>query len=539
MSTATKVSEEQCSPPDERKIKEQYPDARLRMRSIACALILVLSDLLAIAISLNLGIFLRVHLIPHLDKNVPSWTLSFRHYADLGWLWLVLILFAGMEGLYTRRRSLWSEISQIIKAIALGLVSILATIGLTQLNGMVSRPTILLMGMILFILMPIMRFWTKKYLGALGIWRKKILILGATDTAKLVMRGLTSDPVLGYDVAGIVDDDATKIGKCFEVCNGKAVFVLGGLSEVCEKMEHEKITDVLVAMPHLSDEKYLALVHRLQPHCNNIYVVPQSWGLPMMNLQVEGLLGERVMMLKLSNNLMKPWNVWLKRAFDLVVGTAVALAVLTLGAALGILIRIDSEGPALFIQERLGYLGGKFRCIKFRTMSVNGDVKLAKYLAGNPLAAEEWRKYAKLRKYDPRVTRLGRFLRRWSFDELPQLINVLKGEMSLVGPRPYLPQERHRVGADLSTILSARPGMTGLWQVSGRNEMTLDDRVQLEAWYVRNWTLWLDCIVLAKTFGAVLFTHDEVEVVNLPAPGAKEYGQVVPVAFGSEHEELP
>ncbi|MBA3916413.1 MAG: sugar transferase, partial [Acidobacteriales bacterium] len=128
-----------------------------------------------------------------------------------------------------------------------------------------------------------------------------------------------------------------------------------------------------------------------------------------------------------------------------------------------------------------------------------------------PEAADEWYRYAKLRNHDPRLTRLGRVLRRWSFDELPQILNVLKGEMSLVGPRPYLPQERDRIGMDLFTILSSRPGMTGFWQVSGRNQLTLEDRVQLEAWYVRNWTVWFDCIILAKTVRTVLFPQNGSE----------------------------
>jgi undecaprenyl-phosphate galactose phosphotransferase len=187
---------------------------------------------------------------------------------------------------------------------------------------------------------------------------------------------------------------------------------------------------------------------------------------------------------------------------------------------LTVLIKIDSEGPALFVQERLGYRGGKFRCLKFRTMHMNSDKKLARYFEGNPRAAEEWRRYAKLRNYDPRVTRLGRFLRQWSLDELPQLLNVLKGEMSLVGPRPYLPEERERIGVELPTILSARPGITGFWQVSGRNQLTLDDRVQVEAWYVRNWTVWLDCIVLLKTFRTVLFPENGSGAGDGAVPGA-------------------
>jgi lipopolysaccharide/colanic/teichoic acid biosynthesis glycosyltransferase len=113
-----------------------------------------------------------------------------------------------------------------------------------------------------------------------------------------------------------------------------------------------------------------------------------------------------------------------------------------------------------------------------------------------------------LRRHDPRLTRLGGFLRRWSLDELPQLFNVLKGEMSLVGPRPYPPHEHGRIGGELLTILSARPGLTGFWQVSGRNQLILEDRAQLEAWYVRNWTLWLDCIVFAKMFKVVLFPEN-------------------------------
>jgi undecaprenyl-phosphate galactose phosphotransferase len=153
-------------------------------------------------------------------------------------------------------------------------------------------------------------------------------------------------------------------------------------------------------------------------------------------------------------------------------------------------------------------------------MHVNSDKKLARYFEGNPRAAEEWRRYAKLRNYDPRVTRLGRFLRQWSLDELPQLLNVLKGEMSLVGPRPYLPEERERIGVELPTILSARPGITGFWQVSGRNQLTLDDRVQVEAWYVRNWTVWLDCIVLLKTFRTVLFPENGSGAGDGAVPGA-------------------
>jgi undecaprenyl-phosphate galactose phosphotransferase len=263
----------------------------------------------------------------------------------------------------------------------------------------------------------------------------------------------------------------------------------------------------------------------------------------MMNLEVDGFLHERVMMLKLSNNLAKPWNGWFKRGFDLLLGATITLLALPLCVVLALLVKLDSEGPALFVQERLGYRGGSFRCLKFRTMNVKGEETLAQYLECDLQAADEWKKYAKLRHHDPRLTRVGRFLRRWSLDEFPQLLNVLKGEMSFVGPRPYLPQECGRIGDDLHTILSCRPGMTGFWQVSGRNQLTLEDRVQLEAWYVRNWTVWLDCIILAKTFRAVLFPLNGSEAVDVPVPSAPAYdpavANVVPPAFGKrQHEGL-
>jgi len=483
-------------------------------RQVCCVCCLILADVLAILVSLILAIFLRAHLVPLVDTNVSPLSLPLRHYLDFGWLWLLLVVFLGVEGLYTQRRTLWNEIGHLTKAIVSGLIVIFAAIALVQRGSVLSRLTIMLTAVILLMVLPTVRYWAKRILGAVGLWRKRILILGATDTAKLAIRGLASDPVLGYEIAGLLDDDPVRRGKCFGTCRDKPIFVLGNLADAAEQMDETRARDVLIAMPDLEDEKLLALVHVLQPRCESIYVVPQLWGLPMMNLRIDGFLRERLMMLKLSNNLAKPWNSGLKRTFDLVFGSVITLLAFPLCLTLAVLIRIDSGGPVLFIQERLGHNGRNFRCIKFRSMHVECEEMLTKHLARDPAAADEWHKYAKLRAHDPRLTRLGRFLRRWSLDELPQLLNVLKGDMSLVGPRPYLPQERRRIGVELFTILSSRPGMTGFWQVNGRNHLTLEDRVQLEAWYVRNWTIWFDCIILGKTFRAVFFPHNRRDDVS-------------------------
>jgi Undecaprenyl-phosphate galactose phosphotransferase WbaP len=506
MSTAIMAPERQPAPAN--KSKGDQAKARTFSQQVICVVVLLLSDLATIAVSLELAIFMRAYLVRYIDTPRHSLTFPFQHYLAFGWLWLVPIVFLGVEGLYTRRRSLWNEVGQLTKAVGLSLVALLAALALTELTPLVSRTTILLTATNLLILLPVARYWTKRVLMAVGPWRKRILILGTTDMAVLAMRALTSDPFLGYEVAGLLDDDPAKLGNCIGDCKGTPICVVGSLSDTQEQMKQTNSRDVLIAMPDLPEEKLLALVHELQPHCDSIYVVPQLWGLPMMNLQIDGFLRERVMMLKLSNNLAKPWNGWLKRGFDLLLGTAITLLALPIWLVIAILVKLDSKGPALFIQERLGHRGANFRCLKFRTMRVNAEEILREYLERNPRAIDEWHKFAKLIHHDPRLTRLGGFLRRWSLDELPQLLNVLKGEMSLVGPRPYLHQERGRIGVDLHTILAARPGMTGLWQVSGRNTLTFEDRVQLEAWYVRNWTVWLDCIVLAKTFRTVLFPEN-------------------------------
>jgi Undecaprenyl-phosphate galactose phosphotransferase WbaP len=472
---------------------------------VANALLLVLADVSTIAISVLAAFLLRVHVVPRIDVHTSPVVFSLRSYWFFGSIWLVLVVFLGVEGLYTQRRTLWNEIGHLMKAVGLGVVAILAALTLTKLGPLVSRTTIMLTAVNLLVLLPMTRYWTKWTLGRLGLWRKRILILGAAGTARLAVQGLMSDAVLGYEVMGLLDDDPLKRGQRIGICHGKPIFVLGNLSQARAEMERTHARDVLIAMPDLPEERLLAIVHTLQPCCDTIYVVPHLWGLPMMNLHVDGFLRERVLMLKLSNNLAKPWNRWLKRSLDLVLSSVIALVAFPVGVLIAALIKLDSEGPALFVQDRIGYGGGTFRCVKFRTMSVNGDEKLTEYLKQNSQAADEWETYAKLRNYDPRLTRLGCFLRRWSLDELPQFLNVLRGEMSLIGPRPYLPSERFRIGVSLSTILDARPGVTGFWQVNGRNHVTLDERIQLEAWYVRNWTVWLDCIVLAKTFRAVLF----------------------------------
>jgi lipopolysaccharide/colanic/teichoic acid biosynthesis glycosyltransferase len=191
-----------------------------------------------------------------------------------------------------------------------------------------------------------------------------------------------------------------------------------------------------------------------------------------------------------------------KRLADVTLAGLLLILLLPLLLLIVGLIRLD-RGPALFRQTRVGAGGVPFTCLKFRTMRANADLALLDYLAGHPQAAREWAENCKLRD-DPRATRLGRLLRSLSLDELPQLLNVLRGEMSLVGPRPIVADEVARYGSAIDYYYRAKPGLTGLWQVSGRSDLPYARRVELDVDYVRHQSLWLDLVILYRTFGAVL-----------------------------------
>ncbi|MFN4090553.1 MAG: sugar transferase [Alphaproteobacteria bacterium] len=195
-----------------------------------------------------------------------------------------------------------------------------------------------------------------------------------------------------------------------------------------------------------------------------------------------------------------------KRAFDIVAASLILLVAAPVLAVIWLTIRLTSQGPVLFVQERLGRGGARFGALKFRTMIVDAEARLDALLASDPQAAEEYRVYKKLRR-DPRVTAVGKVLRRLSLDELPQLFNVLRGEMSLVGPRCYLPRELPEMGAAATEILSVTPGITGLWQVSGRNGTTFAERVRIDQAYARTAGLLLDLKILAKTVRVVATGH--------------------------------
>jgi undecaprenyl-phosphate galactose phosphotransferase len=225
--------------------------------------------------------------------------------------------------------------------------------------------------------------------------------------------------------------------------------------------------------------------------------LPELRSLPAENVDIQSFAPDDVVAFVTRVNLQRPAAMAAKRLVDIALSLGGLVFLAPVLVPIAILVKLDG-GPLFFGHLRVGRAGNQFRCWKFRTMDVDADRRLAELLATDPEAEAEWRRDQKL-THDPRVTPVGRFLREVSLDELPQLFNVLLGDMSLVGPRPVVLDELERYRDEAVTYLKVRPGLTGLWQVNGRNSTTYEERVRLDEYYVRNWTLWRDFVILVKT----------------------------------------
>jgi len=259
---------------------------------------------------------------------------------------------------------------------------------------------------------------------------------------------------------------------------------------------------VVVALEANEQEAQDRVLRALSRSALNVIVVPPARRLPLLGMETLHVFSHEVLFLRAQNLLSRPLAMILKRSFDVLVSTLLLILLSPLFIVLVARIK-KGGGSAFFGHQRIGVNGDTFPCYKFRTMVQNSSEVLEKLLRENPAAREEWEREFKLRD-DPRITGIGQLLRRTSLDELPQLWNVLRGEMSLVGPRPVVCDELKLYGEDVSYYLQVRPGMTGLWQVSGRNDVDYETRVALDAWYVRNWSLWTDIVILFKTVRVVL-----------------------------------
>ena len=456
------------------------------------ALILILLDFLAVLASYQLSYLIRTSVLPAIITfpEPQPWYLF-----NPIWLPLVFMFFFWFEGLYSKRLTLWDEVRHIWKGLFLASLSIFAIVSLGRLVSSTSRTVLLLTFFNLLWILPLLRMLGKKIMFLSSLFRRKVLILGAGLTGEVVQKTLSKEKNMGYEVVGYLDDDARKIKK--NIINVK---VLGKISEVDKYLV--KGMEVILAIPGMKAEKLVRLVNHMQKKVVKVSFIPDLFGIPFFEGDMDFFFENHLLVLNIRNNLKNWGNKILKKIFDIVLSVPLFLVLLPVIIILAALVKFGSKGSVFYVTDRIGKDGSLFKFYKFRTMYIGGDEILKKVLSHSKSKKKEWDTYFKL-KDDPRVTGFGKFLRKYSLDELPQILNIIKGDMSLIGPRPYLPRESNAIGDYADVITQVAPGVTGLWQVSGRNKMTFKERLVMDSWYIQNWSLWLDVVILIKTVKAV------------------------------------
>jgi undecaprenyl-phosphate galactose phosphotransferase len=459
-------------------------------------------DISAYLTAMVLAILFRIHLFPEIVPQRTLDDLFYWSHFSIWWIPTILILTLAYEGVYLKRSPFWQEMWHLLRAGSVAMIIILAVISLGNLSPQTSRVLIVALWVFLLILLPLYRFLGKKILSKLNLWQQNVLILGAGDAGITTLEGLERERTLGYRVIGFLDDDPEKIGTTISTPRGE--YRVFGSTRHFKKFVHMmKISTIIIALPSLRSTELAKIVSEVQRYVSKVMIVPEMKGIALLNTELCALFMEQLFLIRIRNNLKSLYARLIKRGFDCVATGVGFLVISPLLAALCLAVKLTSKGPVFFVQYRPGKNRKLIPVYKFRTMYIDSDKRLKQALEGDSLLREEWTVFRKLKTRDPRLTPIGRFLRKWSMDELPQIFNVLKGEMSLVGPRPYMVSEMDKLEDAADIILMAKPGLCGLWQASGRNNLSFEDRVDLETWYVLNWSIWLDIILIFKTARAV------------------------------------
>jgi Undecaprenyl-phosphate galactose phosphotransferase WbaP len=368
-----------------------------------------------------------------------------------------------------------------------------------QVGDRISR---LLLGSFLLGLLigaPLARYFVKRGLKEIGLWGKPVVILSYRETGTNTATLLDRRWELGYNPIAVFNYHLGKTESSSEEIEHHRT-----LANVVDLARERAVDTAIFAMPSARREQLVKLVGLASVSFEHVLVIPDLNGVTNSAVVARDLAG--TFAVEIKYNLLNTRALMAKRAADLVATVVGGVLILPFLLLLALLVYLESRGPVFYRDRRMGQNGNLFSCVKFCTMVPDAETILQRMLEEDAALRQEYSTYHKLRE-DPRVTRVGRFLRKTSLDELPQLWNVLRGDMSLVGPRPYLPRESKEIGIAQSEILRVPPGMTGPWQVSGRNRASFGERVQMDVYYVRDWSIWLDLVLLARTVKTVLLSR--------------------------------
>ncbi len=459
-----------------------------RLLSIAVAI----ADVILINVAFAIAYWLRYDLqwFASVDEA------NFVTYASFVPVSLTLtVLFLGiykLNGVYDQPRgaSWFDEVYRLLTGTATGIILMVFVIVFLFRPLFYSRLIFFYAGVLITILLSLSRLgkrWLRTRLRQRGLGVDRLLIVGAGEVGRTVMRNVVAQPALGYHVVGFVDDDPDKGGT--DIGRFQA---LGNTANIPSLVQELAIDEVIITLPWMYHRKIVSIVAQCEREQVRVRIVPDIFQMTLSHLDVEDLGG--VPMIGVRDISIGGTQLLFKRVADVAVALVGLVLFFPVFALIGVAIRLDSPGPVIFRQLRVGKNEQVFACFKFRTMHEGADEAKETLREQNEVDGPIF----KIRN-DPRVTTVGRFLRRTSLDELPQLVNVLMGHMSLVGPRPAIPAEVQRYQSWHKRRLEVAPGITGLWQVSGRSELTFDEMVLLDLYYIENWSPFLDFQILFRT----------------------------------------
>ncbi len=438
------------------------------MKELSSRLLFIFTDAIIIVISILLAYALR-NLMSGAFVQVHNYALV--EYLSFYPLYILTIILLAYEGIYTHRYDFWHESRVVLKSLFFSFILILAYLAMTKSVEDYSRAVILFTFFFMSFLMPIAKNILKKQLFKLGLWQRSAKVYGED---RFLKEEIFNNHYLGY-----IEDNK----------NPKTIFINSSTADV------NKLKDTI--------NQEIESKHE-------VIFTPLIGEYDMTQSHIYRLSNTRTNLIVFQNRLKSTYRLWIKKLTDILM--AVMISPLLTPIMLWIAYKIRKEEPnssIFFKQKRLGQNGEVFLCYKFRTMHEDSEEILKNYLKDHPQEIEFYNKYHKY-KNDPRITKIGNKLRQTSLDELPQIFNVFKNEMSFIGPRPYMLNEKEKIGNNIDNIIAVKPGITGLWQVSGRSDVDFHSRVELDIYYTRNWNLWMDLVILLKTVKTVLFREGAI-----------------------------
>jgi exopolysaccharide biosynthesis polyprenyl glycosylphosphotransferase len=478
-------------------------------------LALFVLDMLAFFGALNGAIHLRYSMsLPFAKGGAAPWREIFTAFPFIAVVWLVV---GALVGSYRIRQSAVDEVSAVVKATLITFLAILSATffyrGFSYSRGMIGFFIPLVLVLVISIRL-VFRALRRRALARFG-GRAQVAVLGQSRISNSLLRSLLSDRDY-YDVVGIIEVDrasrATEDlpGADEEEAGLTGVPVLGTAAQIDELCASKRFDALVVVDRRLPETVVLDSIEACLRHQVSWNIIPAVHELLLDRARVDLVDGIPLVGMRRTN--IVGFNWMLKRLFDILVSTLLLLLAAPLMIAVAIAIKISSRGPVFYVQHRVGFRGRVFPFIKFRSMHVNNDDQIHREYTkqwitnGSPQSDANGDTVHKIVD-DPRIFRVGRFIRKYSVDELPQLFNVIRGEMSLIGPRPAIPYEVDVYREWHRRRFEAPPGITGLWQVSGRNRLTFDEMIKLDIDYLENWSFLLDLQILWRTVRVVLFEH--------------------------------